>query len=154
MSNRWMSRGQTLKVGSRDPKELGNPESRNYNWKDGLYAIEYFLDGQFLGRQCEALAVLRDGAVLASDEMGGVLEGRLVTSACGSVHCALFMLRLPPGVFALAGLAAGPRELVVDVSGFFDKSGDDLCGRIEVEGLLLEVVFRYIGSLPSSVSVA
>ncbi len=123
-------------------------------WKDGLYTIEYYRDRIFLGRQCEALAVLRDGAVLASDENGGVLEGHLVTTGCGSVHCALFRLRLPPGVKAMAGLAAGARELVVDVSGLFDMAGDDLFGQCEVEGVILDVVFRFIGPVPRSVSVA
>lgn len=103
----------------------------------------------FVERQCDALALLRDGAILASDRFGGVLEGRMVSSACGRLKCALLSLRLPPGVSLVTGHMAGPGEMLVDVSGLFDRDGDDLVGICEIGGELIELRFRYIGGLPS-----
>ena len=118
------------------------------NWRDGLFAIEFYKEGVFLGRQREALAVLRDGVVLGSDHDGGIVEGRMVSSACGGVHCALLLYTLPPGVPLVTGAGVGVREAIVDVAGIFRRDGTDLVGECRIGSDMVEVRFRYVGELP------
>lgn len=134
-------------IGAGD-KRLAISRSACRRWRDGLFAIEFYKGDVFLGRQREALAVLRDGVVLGSDNVGGMVEGRLVSSGCGGVQCALLLYRLPPGVALVTGLKAVAEEAVVDVSGLFHGEGDDLVGRCEIGGDEVEIRFRYMGPLP------
>lgn len=122
--------------------------SRSEIWRDGLYSVRFFREGDDEENGGEALAVLRDGSILGSDKFGGVFEGRLVGQACGREACLSLHVRIPPGGVLVTGKRVGSEEAVLDVVGRLSQRGEVLSGICKFDGERLVVSFRYIGLLP------
>jgi hypothetical protein len=117
-------------------------------WRDGLYSIEYNCTGAE-GESCGgALAILRKGVILGSDKFGGVFEGRLASRGDGERALLLLRLRVPPGGRLMTGHQVGAEETEFDLSGFLEDKGPEVIGTCVLEGVRLELRFRFIGDLP------
>lgn len=117
-------------------------------WRDGLYSVTFFVEGGSEENSSDALAVLRDGAILGSDKFGGVFEGRLVGKSSGNGVGFSLRVRIPAGGVLVTGRRIGAQEAILDVVGELAHTEEVLEGFCEIEGERLVVIFRYIGLLP------
>lgn len=94
------------------------------------------------------MAVLRDGAIVGSDKYGGVFEGQIVSTKCGTFDCVLLTMRVPPGGRLVNGCQVGAAEALVDVSGVLGDGPSEFCGTCDVLGSCVGIRFRFVGALP------
>ncbi len=117
-------------------------------WEDGLYSLTFVLEGGRGDEFGDALAVLRDGRLLGSDKHGGVFEGQLSTTRCGSASCLALTMRVPPGGVLVTGQHFGGKEAMLDVVGVLSHIGGEMNGVCDLFGERLAIQFRYVGDLP------
>lgn len=118
-------------------------------WENGLYALRFTLEGHEEQEDGEALVVLRDGIVLGSDRYGGVFEGQIAVTGCGTFSCLAMTLLVPPGGVLVTGHRGGEDEAAVDVVGVLSNTAGKMSGVCDVLGERLAVQFRYVGMLPN-----
>ena len=73
-----------------NPKNVAARSRPSRNWGNGVYAIQYFREDVFVDAEGKALAILRDGEILGSDQFGGVFEGRIVKGGANSADRVFF----------------------------------------------------------------
>ena len=131
-----------------NPKNVAARSWPSRNWENGVYAIQYCREDVFVDAEGKALAILRDGEILGSDQFGGVFEGRIVKGGANSADRVFVKLRIPPGGCLFIGYCAGGEGAVVDISGPLIGRGSNGGGTFEVIGEKVEVRFRYVGPAP------
>ena len=122
--------------------------------KDGLYSLT--IERSYSRkRKClafaEALAVLRNGAILGSGPMGGTFTGTYSVDTAGQDTIKLH-LNLPPGRELLNGFKAGRNGARIDIEAAMKRAND--CHRahraqIQIGGKALEITAAFVGPLPA-----
>jgi len=132
---------------SERPFELVGQEQR-MGLVDGLYSLEFFREGEPNGDSGQALVILRDGKLLGADDHGGVFEGQMARTKCGTGSCVALTMRIPPGGVLVAGERTGMQEAVVDVVGVVSHTEAETNAVCDLFGQKLMIRFQYIGTLP------
>ena len=131
-----------------NPKNVAARSRPSRNWGNGVYAIQYFREDVFVDAVGEALAILRDGEILGSDQFGGVFEWRIVNGGGNGPDRVFVKLRIPPGGCLVTGYCVGDEGAVVDISGTLIGRNSNGGGTFEVIVEKVEVRFRYVGPAP------
>lgn len=115
---------------------------------DGIYKIAYAQDEQPEDAEI-ALAVVRNGTVMASDRHGGVYMGTDIQMR-SKTECKVHLTATVPANGVLAsGFEAGPNGADVAISAIIDTASPDQRAVIEVGGVTLIVDVSYLGPLPN-----
>lgn len=96
----------------------------------------------------EALAIVRDGAIMGSDPWGGVFEGRFSALSVNRKHGFRIVFNVPPGGCLVTGQCAGEAGAAVAIEGELDSQGVSSLHTVDVGGAQVGVQLRYIGPLP------
>ncbi|MBX9684135.1 MAG: hypothetical protein K2X41_10135 [Hyphomicrobium sp.] len=115
---------------------------------DGIYKIAYAQDEQPEDAEI-ALAVVRNGAVMASDRHGGVYMGAEIQKL-SETECRLFLTATVPanGVMA-SGFEAGPDGADLAICAVLDASSHHQRAIVAVGGATMVIDVVYLGPLPN-----
>ena len=118
---------------------------------DGLYSLSYgaadAVDVEaFTGN---AVALLKAGRVVGSDNQGGTFEGTYRFDTVRQTNHFRVWLRVPPTGELVTGLAAGEAGAIVEVIAGLDRPGPVASTVAEVAGQPVGLTLAYLGPLPS-----
>lgn len=128
--------------------ELARINGRANRLDDGVYSLTY------LGTDCDqpciarGLAVLRDGKILGSDRLGGVITGHYTYDPNRETNAVHVRLQIPDGGVLVTGFTAGDREVTLDIAGQFARAAPTSTSTVHVEGTPVDVRMTYLGALP------
>jgi hypothetical protein len=94
----------------------------------------------------EAIAVLRNGAILGSGPDGGTFTGVYSVDESGQDRIKIH-IDLPPGSELLNGYKSGPQGASIDIETAFERAAAEHRARFTIGGKPLKITAAYLGTL-------
>ena len=100
------------------------------------------------GSRDKALAIVRDGNILASDRNGGVYTGLSTRHGSDDLQTVALTCNMPPDTELVTGFCAGDFGAIIPIRGAFDPGTDVQRVTVSVAGQPLDVELAFLGPLP------
>lgn len=116
--------------------------------RDGIYRVTYAYaaDGPITD---QALAIVRDGRVVASDRHGGVYVSGPPDNTTSDSSVYTISASIPPGGELATGFQAGDGGAHIVLKAVTKSDADKLRAIIDIDGKTLEADFIYLSPLPT-----
>ena len=97
----------------------------------------------------DALAILRNGSVLGSDQWGGIFSGSYLFDP--KTRRTRFRVRIvvPPEGELITGFAAGPDGATLEIFADFEQTLPNSSATVDIAGQPLEIALSFLGPLPN-----
>jgi hypothetical protein len=143
-SKRWMFDSRHILRVGKGPLRL---KGASLMFRNGIYRVGYRSPDHNLGSSEHALAVVRDGNIIGSDQLGAVFTGETGIWPTGDDDVAI-ELTVPPWGELINGFVAGPTGAKVKIRSRVDSAKTSQTFVVDVAGQPVEVELSYLGPLP------
>lgn len=97
----------------------------------------------------DALAILRNGSVLGSDQWGGIFSGSYAFDPKTGRTRVRVRIVVPPEGELITGFAAGPDGATIEIFADFEQAMAHSSTTVDIAGQPLDVALSFLGPLPN-----